>query len=330
MPPLRCTSPLLLATLAQGSTFINPFTRWTGSQPPKPQAEPPPSVIGGLSQEEIQTLLAGRSAIILASRDPSLAIEVADGLVDVGARVLVACAEPRLCEKRVAAVNARAVSRRRAAAAAAVVAGKARGRQKRDEAPALVEAGCEVRQLDLCDPSGVWDFADGVEAEGRPLHLLINCADGLYLTMARAPCGWERCLGSIHLGPLLLANLLSDQMVRTMTQDARALAKAEGKGRRKRREAADGRTGDLALGKPVELTARPFPHPLGRILTVGTGARRPRGMLDAATTLPSPRYLPFGARARALRANTLCAVHMAREFRSAALDDGSFIEVHRG
>jgi hypothetical protein len=201
---------------------------------------------------------------------------------------------------------------------------------KRADAPTLLEAGCEVRQLDLCDPPAVWDFADSVEAEDRPLHVLINCADGLFPPNARAACGWERGLGSIHLGPLLLANLLSDQMVRTMARDAMALAKAEGNGRRGRRAPGGGSTGssnDMTLGQPLQLTARPFPHPLGRILTVGMGANRPRGMLETATTLPSPRYHPLGARARAMRANALCAVHMAREFRDAALDDGSFIEV---
>jgi hypothetical protein len=332
MPTLRWAGSLLLATLAQGSTFINPFARWTGSQPPTPSgAEAPPLGTDGLSEEEIRMLLAGRSAIILASHDPSLALEIADGLVDVGARVLIACAEPRLCEKRVTAVNAHAGARGRTAASstqALEAAKKGRGRRRRAAAPAMVEAGCELRQLDLCDPAGVWHFAEGIEKEGRPLHVLINCADGVFPPLARAACGWERCLGSIHLGPLLLSNLLSDTMVRTMSEDARALEKAEGRGRRKtqKREGASSSTGGLTPEQPL----LPFPHPLGRILTVGIGSRRQRGMIEAATTLPSPRYLPLGARALALRANALSALHMASEFRRLALEDGSFIEVGEG
>lgn len=290
-----------------GATFVGPFARGSGDRAPRPPSEPPAALSGGLSEEEVLALLAGRSALLVAGTEPELAIGLAEGLVGVGADVLLACARPDSCARRVAALNARA---------------ERRG----------VVAGCEVRRLDLCDPLAVWEFAERVEAEHRPLHVFVNCADDVFPFFSRAPCGWERSLGTNHLGPLLLSTLLSEQMAATMRHDARAHAKA----RRRRRAEAEVRAeragdrsdvGDLAADKAIELQARPFPYPLGRILTVGASARKERGMLAVLDPLSRLKYSPFGARTRSLRANTLIAVHLARQFRDMPLEDGSFIEV---
>jgi len=177
--------------------------------------------------------LVGRSAIVVAGHDPSLATEVAEKLADLGARVLVACAEPEKCQQRLTETDARVArsgitQRIKAIESSIESSTKRRGRfwrRRRRFGPPLIDSGVELQRLDLSDPVAVWDFAERVEEEDRPLHIFINCADDIYPVDKKAASGWERTFAVNHLGPFLLTTLLTDQMARTMQSDARLLAK---------------------------------------------------------------------------------------------------------
>ncbi len=74
------------------------------------------------------------------------------------------------------------------------------------EAP---DADVEVRRVDLADLASVRAFADGLLADGRPLHALVNNA-GVMAPRQRLETkdGFELQLGSNFLGPFALTNLL--------------------------------------------------------------------------------------------------------------------------
>jgi NAD(P)-dependent dehydrogenase (short-subunit alcohol dehydrogenase family) len=71
------------------------------------------------------------------------------------------------------------------------------------------DAAVEVRRLDLADLSSVREFAAGIVADGRPLHVLVNNA-GVMAVRKRlqTPDGFELQLGTNFLGPFALTNLL--------------------------------------------------------------------------------------------------------------------------
>ena len=85
--------------------------------------------------------------------------------------------------------------------------------------------GCEARALDLSDAGAVWRFAEQLEREERPLHVLVNCADDVSPFYQRESSvvsgGWETTAGRNHLGPFLLTQLMLDKVVATMKSDAK-------------------------------------------------------------------------------------------------------------
>lgn len=76
-------------------------------------------------------------------------------------------------------------------------------------------ADVEVRHLDLADLASVHAFAEGVLADGRPLHVLVNNA-GVMAPRERLETkdGFELQLGSNFLGPFALTNLLLPLLLR--------------------------------------------------------------------------------------------------------------------
>ena len=70
-------------------------------------AEPPPTVGGGLTSEEVRKMLEHRRALVVAGEDVLIALEVAQGLVDVGACVTLACQRPDRIAKAVERLSIR-------------------------------------------------------------------------------------------------------------------------------------------------------------------------------------------------------------------------------
>jgi len=86
----------------------------------------------------------------------------------------------------------------------------AKGDQARSEILALhPDATVEVRRLDLAEQASVHEFAEGIVADGRPLHALVNNA-GVMAVRKRLETtdGFELQLGTNFLGPFALTNLL--------------------------------------------------------------------------------------------------------------------------
>ena len=245
----------------------NALRSGTGERPPEgPKGR-------GLDEEELQSLLSGREALVLAADDLSMGVAVAEGLADVGARVTLASNRPRAAARASEAITRRCERRRSA-------------------------GSCEARHVDLSDEASVWEFAEGRVREARPLHVLVNCADDVEPFYHTSACGWERTAGANHLGPFLMTQLLLDQMVGTMRRDAAEsarLAALAAKQQRRRRpvpaaassSSSSGAEGDGRLPPAVEL--RPSPAPLARIVTVGrVAAHRPsRAAPATATATPS-------------------------------------------
>jgi len=76
-------------------------------------------------------------------------------------------------------------------------------------------ADVEVRRVDLADLASVRAFADGIVADGRPLHALVNNA-GVMAPRTRMETvdGFELQLGSNFLGPFALTALLLPLLLR--------------------------------------------------------------------------------------------------------------------
>ncbi len=120
---------------------------------------------------------------------------------------------------------------KRLAAAGAEVVMAVRTMAKGDAARAEIEAEVpgallEVRRIDLADLASVREFAAGIVAEGRPVHVLVNNA-GVMAPSARFETvdGFELQLGSDFLGPfaltqLLLPTLLSADEPRVVTMSS--------------------------------------------------------------------------------------------------------------
>ena len=108
---------------------------------------------------------------------------------------------------------------RRLAIAGAEVILAVRTPSKGEDARAEIEAEApgarlEVRQLDLADLSSVREFASGIVADGRPLHVLVNNA-GVMAPRRRflTAQGFELQLGSNFLGPFALTELLLPRLL---------------------------------------------------------------------------------------------------------------------
>ena len=85
----------------------------------------------------------------------------------------------------------------------------ARNQAKAAEAVARIGGAAEVRQLDLADLDSVRAFAaDWTD----PIDLLINNAGVMAVPLGRTAQGFELQLGTNHLGPFALTNLLLPQI----------------------------------------------------------------------------------------------------------------------
>jgi NAD(P)-dependent dehydrogenase (short-subunit alcohol dehydrogenase family) len=118
-------------------------------------------------------------------------------------------------------------TKRLAAAGAEVVMAvrtPAKGEAARAEIEAEVPgAKLEVRRIDLAELASVREFAAGIAADGRPVHVLLNNAGVMApRTRFETADGFELQLGSDFLGPfalteLLLPTLLSADQPRVVT-----------------------------------------------------------------------------------------------------------------
>lgn len=77
------------------------------------------------------------------------------------------------------------------------------------EAAGRIDGSTEVRELDLADLSSVRRFADGWDA---PITALVNNAGIMMVAEGRTADGFERQIGTNHLGHFALTNLLLTQV----------------------------------------------------------------------------------------------------------------------
>ncbi len=85
-------------------------------------------------------------------------------------------------------------------------------------AAASVQGSTEVRRLDLADLASIREFAGGVD---RPFDVLLNNAGVMAVPEGRTVDGFERQMGTNHLGPFALTNLLLPQLTdRAVTQSS--------------------------------------------------------------------------------------------------------------
>ena len=103
-----------------------------------------------------------------------------------------------------------AICARELARAGARVVLAVRDTKRGDQAAATMPGDVEVRRLDLADLSSVHAFA---AAWDGPLDVLVNNAGVMALPERRTADGFEMQLGTNHLGPFALTNLLLPQIV---------------------------------------------------------------------------------------------------------------------
>ena len=80
---------------------------------------------------------------------------------------------------------------------------------KGEQAASGIEGSTEVRQLDLADLASVRRFADSWDG---PIRALVNNAGIMMVAEGRTVDGFERQLGTNHLGHFALTNLLLPQV----------------------------------------------------------------------------------------------------------------------
>jgi NAD(P)-dependent dehydrogenase (short-subunit alcohol dehydrogenase family) len=98
-----------------------------------------------------------------------------------------------------------AIAARELARAGASVVLAVRDTERGEKAAAAMPGDTEVRALDLADLSSVRAFAAGWDG---PLDILVNNAGVMALPERRTADGFEMQLGTNHLGPFALTNLL--------------------------------------------------------------------------------------------------------------------------
>ena len=97
------------------------------------------------------------------------------------------------------------VASRELARAGARVVLAVRNTDKGDEAAATIDGNAEVRRLDLADLSSVRDFAAAWDGS---IDVLVNNAGVMAVPESRTTDGFEMQIGTNHLGPFALTNLL--------------------------------------------------------------------------------------------------------------------------
>ncbi|KAL1529105.1 hypothetical protein AB1Y20_000065 [Prymnesium parvum] len=312
MPPRTADgrSLLLVALLfapsraSHSAAFVGPFAPRVRSRAPPPP--PPPPVGGGLTHDEVRSLLRGRHALVLAGEDDAHALHVAASLAEVGAAVIVGCERPQ-----------------RAARECSRISRACREEAAREGGGGAPAGYAEARQLDLSCAAEVWRFAEALLAEERPLHVVVSCADDV--APWYRPGGWEGTIGRTHLGPFLLTQLLLDRMVATMRRDAQAYAQQCAR----QQTAAAGKGAERRDEPTAELHARPYPAPLGRVVTLGLKARlSPRHPNPVAgLQLQQANFTSWRAYRAAHEANLLSFLQLAKFLKAAALPSGDFVEV---
>jgi NAD(P)-dependent dehydrogenase (short-subunit alcohol dehydrogenase family) len=116
----------------------------------------------------------GRTVIVTGANS-GLGVEVTRALAGAGAHVIMACRDP---------------SRAGAVADA-------------------IDGDVEVRRLDLADLSSVRAFADDLD---REVDVLVNNAGVMGVPYGTTADGFERHIGTNHLGPFALTGLLADRV----------------------------------------------------------------------------------------------------------------------
>jgi NAD(P)-dependent dehydrogenase (short-subunit alcohol dehydrogenase family) len=120
----------------------------------------------------------------------------ADDLPDMSGRTVVVTG----ANSGIGAVTARELARAGAHVVLAV-----RDRERGAAAAATMDGDTEVRRLDLADLASVRAFAAGWD---EPLDILINNAGIMAVPRGRTADGFELQIGTNHLGPFALTNLL--------------------------------------------------------------------------------------------------------------------------
>jgi NAD(P)-dependent dehydrogenase (short-subunit alcohol dehydrogenase family) len=90
-----------------------------------------------------------------------------------------------------------------------------KGRAAAAEIEATAGNSVEVMRLDLADLDAVRSFAAAFEVNHADLGVLINNAGGVFGRRRETTDGFEMTLGTNHLGPFLLTNLLTPLLVRS-------------------------------------------------------------------------------------------------------------------
>ena len=329
--PLQPSIVLLVLLPRCSSNFIGPFGPRTGTGTGT-VAEPPPSATGGLSKEEVRAMMKHRHALVIAGDDELTALAIAEGLVDVGASVILGCGKPERAQK----------------------AAERRGIARKEEAGSDWSPGCEVRALELGSPAGVYAFAETMLDDDRPLHVIVNCADDVSPFYQRESSvvsggGWETTAGRNHLGPFLLTQLMLDKVVATMKSDAKTSRSAARLAERRSSARLTTRTSDRSStatqdfieennANQQEVIARPYPAPLGRVVSLGLHARIGRQRSRKRAEDPpavkglfvgASNYSEWGTYRTAHEANTLSSLHLSKMLRAVpAPHTGEIVEVN--
>lgn len=126
--------------------------------------------------------LSGKTALITGASN-GLGKAAAFALAELGAELVLVCRNRQLAHDTVAAIKRRT------------------GNRRVDYLLADLSAQAEVRRV-------AGEFLAG----GRPLHILLNNAGGLFMERSETVDGLERTFALNHLGYFLLTNLLLDRL----------------------------------------------------------------------------------------------------------------------
>lgn len=88
-----------------------------------------------------------------------------------------------------------------------------KGRDTATEIKGLTGSSVEAMRLDLADLGSVRAFASEFMDEHADLAVLINNAGGVFGSRGETVDGFETTIGTNHLGPFLLTNLLTDLLI---------------------------------------------------------------------------------------------------------------------